>query len=235
MRKLIYISCMLLMRIRYLLWIVCIARIDHLPIVIRVVISNIVAVILLWIGTRIKRLGGVVNHIILICFFHWIGKQSLNFESLLDEYIFNIIRKVIYLIFWCLLFSLFLFGTYLESKLLYFCFIPKIEPRSADYFLRFLRILWQIMWEIIPSSLEGLLLTCLWLQPYWEIAWIKRGKSMNSRNLLIYTFNVSFVLTLCSAFWLFFLSSFLRYLNGLKDVVFDEYSQEMKRATNTPL
>ena len=57
---------MLLMRIRYLLWIVCIARIDHLPIVIRVVISNIVAVILLWIVTMIKRLGGVVNHIILI-------------------------------------------------------------------------------------------------------------------------------------------------------------------------
>lgn len=131
---------MLLVGIGNLLWIVCIARIDHLPIVIRVVISNIVAIILLWIRVRIKRLSGIVDHIILISLFHWIGKQSLYFESLLDEYILNIVRKVIYLIFWCLLLLL-LLGAYFEPKLFNFRFIPKVEARSADYFLRFLRIL----------------------------------------------------------------------------------------------
>lgn len=141
MRELVYIGCVLLVGIGDLLWIVCIARIDHLPIVIRVVISNIVAIILLRVGVRIKRLSGIVDHIILICFLHWIGKQSLYFESLLDEYILDIIRKVIYLIFWRLLFSLVLLGAYFEPKLFNFRFIPKVEARSADYFLRFLRIL----------------------------------------------------------------------------------------------
>ena len=93
-------------------------------------------------------LVGVIHHhelTVMGCSFQRISKVLFDLESLLYQYIFHIIRKIVdlELLVFILAGRLYIFMDYFELQLFYLSLVPKVVPWSTYYLLW---LLWVTSW-----------------------------------------------------------------------------------------